>query len=118
MWCKSTAMQGAQSTSAPGRASWPHSSVRAHLAGRDGGHVKMRPLVDRVPRFADLLEGEADDPAFLALRRSELIGRPPGAAPFVEAIGKRLGRNVMPGKRGRKPLDRGAKKSVKPGAST
>jgi len=35
---------------------WPHSSVRAHLAGRDDGLVRVRPLIDRAPRFADLLE--------------------------------------------------------------
>src|SRR5271165_2944996 len=28
----------------------------------------------RAPRFADLLDADADDPAFTALRRSELIG--------------------------------------------
>jgi putative transposase len=63
-------------------------------------------LLDRVPRFADLLAGDADDPAFLALRRSERIGRPLGAPAFVEAIGRQLGRNVMPAKRGPKPRER------------
>ena len=55
---------------------WPHSSVRAHLSGRDDGLVSVRPLLERVPRFADLIEGEADAEAFVRLRRSELIGRP------------------------------------------
>jgi hypothetical protein len=49
---------------------WPRSSVGAHLAGRNDGLVRVRPLLDRAPRFADLLD--ADDPAFAALRRSEL----------------------------------------------
>ena len=47
-----------------------------------------------------------DDPAFRALRRSELIGCPLGAAAFVEAIGRQLARNVMPAKRGPKPRER------------
>ena len=42
-------------------------------------------------------------PAFAALRRSELIGRPLGPPAFVEAIGRKLGRVVTPGKRGPKP---------------
>ena len=30
-------------------------SVRAHLAGRDGPLVTVKPVLDLVPRFADLL---------------------------------------------------------------
>jgi putative transposase len=52
---------------------WPHSSVAAHLAGGDDGLVSVRPLLDRAPRFADLIETDADDPAFVALRLSELM---------------------------------------------
>jgi REP-associated tyrosine transposase len=66
---------------------WPHSSVHAHLAGCDDGLVSVKPLLDRAPRFADLLDGEADAVAFVRLRRSELIGRPLGAAGFVAEIG-------------------------------
>jgi putative transposase len=82
---------------------WPHSSVRAHLEGRDDGLVTVRPLLERAPRFADLLDGEPDDDAFTPLRRGELIGRPLGAPGFVAAIGRKLGRSVAPGKRGPKP---------------
>jgi putative transposase len=82
---------------------WPHSSVRAHLCGRDDGLVDVKPLLDRAPRFADLLDGDPDDPGFAALRRAELIGRPLGSAQFTATIERRLGRVVTPGKRGRKP---------------
>ena len=81
---------------------WPHSSVRAHLAGRDGGLVTVRrssPGRRASPIFSTR---DADDPAFTALRRSELIGRPLGDDEFQGAIGRRLGRAVTPGKRGRK----------------
>jgi putative transposase len=87
---------------------WPHSSVRAHVAGRDDGLVSVRPLLDRAPRFVDLLERVADPDAFGPLRRSELIGRPLGSAAFVAEIEKRLGRSLAPGKRGRKPRKQGA----------
>jgi putative transposase len=82
---------------------WPHSSARAHLEGRDDGLVDVRPLLARAPRFADLLDSDPNDEAFAALRRSELIGRPLGAPAFLDAISRRLGRNVAPGKRGPKP---------------
>jgi putative transposase len=81
---------------------WPHSSVRAHLAGRDDGRATVLPLLDRAPRFADLLDTGRGCPAFTALRRSELIGRPLGDNEFQGAISRRLGRAVTPGKRGRK----------------
>jgi putative transposase len=86
---------------------WPHSSVDAHLSGRDDGLVRVQPLLDRAPRFADLLDAAGDDPAFAALRRSELIGRPLGDSAFQNATGRRLGRVVTPGKRGRKPTAEG-----------
>ena len=94
----------------------PHSSVRAHLAGEDDGLVSVRPLLDRAPRFADLLEGDADDPAFRALRRSELIGRPLGTPAFGQIIGRQLGRDLLPAKRGRKP-GAATNKAVKTGVS-
>jgi hypothetical protein len=76
---------------------------RAHLAGRDDGLVRVQPLIDRAPRFADLLDTDADDPAFAALRRSELIGRPHGDDAFLDAISRRLNRVVTRRERGRKP---------------
>jgi len=82
---------------------WPHSSVRAHLFGRDDALVDVRPLLARAPRFADLIEAEPDEAAFAALRRSEAIGRPLGSPAFLAALELRLGRVVTPAKRGRKP---------------
>lgn len=57
---------------------WPWSSVRAHLAGKDGRLTKVLPVLDRVERFADLLLTDANDPAFQALRAREKSGRPWG----------------------------------------
>ena len=81
---------------------WPHSSVAAHLAGRDDGLVNVRPLLERVANFADLLAGDPVDSDFAPLRRSELIGRPLGSAAFVADVESRLGRRLAPRKRGRK----------------
>jgi putative transposase len=82
---------------------WPHSSVAAHLVGRDDGITIVRPILDRVANFADLLATAADDPAFATLRRAKLIGRPLGSPDFVAAVEARLGRRLAPGKRRRKP---------------
>ena len=53
--------------------------------------------------FADLLDADPDDPALAALRRTELIGRPLGDRAFQDAISRRLGRAITPGKPGPKP---------------
>jgi len=34
---------------------WPWSSVRAHINGVDDGLVTVRPVLDRIPHFAELL---------------------------------------------------------------
>ena len=86
---------------------WPHASVRAHLRGQDDGLVRTKPVLDRIARFADLLETDADDPAFAALRRSELIGRPLGSEDFLRRAEASLGRRLGPGKRGPKRKTRG-----------
>ena len=81
---------------------WARSSVRAHLKGVDAGLVTVGPLLGRVARFADLLEGAAEPAASASLRAAETIGRPLGAPDFLKSIGRKLGRSVEPGKRGRK----------------
>jgi putative transposase len=83
-------------------ADWPWSSARAHLAGEDDGLVTVRPVLDRVESFARLIETEADDPAFAALRAAETTGRPLGAADFVADLERRLGRPIARRAPGRK----------------
>ena len=97
---------------APRAEDWPHSSVRAHLTGRRRAR-QGQPLLDRAPRFADLIEGEPDAAAFALIRRSELIGRPLGSAAFVAAIERSLGRALAPGKRGRKPRKEGDRRTLR-----
>ena len=94
---------------------WRHSSVGAHLAGRDDGLVTVGPVQERAPHFADLLIPDGFEEDFSRLRRSELIGRPLGDAGFVAAIERRLGRVLAPGKRGPKPKGKPAgKRNRKP----
>ncbi len=55
-----------------------HSSVRAHLSARDDGLAAERPLLDRAPNFADLLDTDPDDPGF--------GGRPLGMRQLVNTV--------------------------------
>jgi len=82
---------------------WPWSSVGAHLRGEDEGLVSVRPVLERVDRFADLIETDADDPAFAAIRSAEATGRPLGCADFVADLERRLGRPIARRAPGRKP---------------
>ena len=82
---------------------WAWASTRAHLKGEDDGLVSVRPVLDRVGRFADLLDGEADAPAFAAFRSAEQTGRPLGNADFVAGLERLLGRPIARRAPGRKP---------------
>ena len=82
---------------------WPWSSARAHLAGRDDELARVRPLLDRYPAFARLLEAPVEDRLLAALRQAEGTGRPLGSKAFVAELEARLGRALGPLKRGPKP---------------
>jgi putative transposase len=82
---------------------WPWSSVRAHLAGADDELVQVGPVLERVERFADLLDAGPDEPAFVALRLSEGSGRPLGNADFIAGLEGLLGRPVARRAPGRRP---------------
>jgi putative transposase len=74
-------------------ADWAWSSVRAHLTAQDDGLVSVRPVLDRVSCFADLLLEDKEE-AFAALRRAESTGRPVGTAEFVSGLERLLGRRI------------------------
>jgi putative transposase len=51
--------------------------------------------------FAAFLAEEVNEAAaFAPLRRAESIGRPIGSPEWIEALERRTGRNLAPGKRG------------------
>ena len=81
---------------------WPWSSVRAHLAGRDDELVTVKPALDRLPSFRELLKTECGD-AIHNLKRSERTGRPAGAEEFVLGLERLLRRPVARRSPGRKP---------------
>jgi putative transposase len=82
---------------------WRWSSVQAHLAGVDTGHVTVRPLLDRVPYFIELLQAAHEQEDFDDLRRAETTGRPLGTPDFVTSLEQVLGRKIARRAPGRKP---------------
>jgi putative transposase len=87
---------------------WPWSSVHAHLSGKDDGPTSVAPVLERYPRFADLIGAEPDAAAVARLRRAETIGRPLGDEGFLAALEARTGRALKPAKPGPKPASREA----------
>ena len=81
---------------------WRWSSAAAHVAGRDDGVVRVRPLLERVKDWRQyLLEPlEAQEESW---RRHERTGRPLGESAFLNRIERALGRTLGPAKRGPKP---------------
>jgi putative transposase len=67
------------------------SSARAHLDGKDDVLVKVRPMLDRVDNWKELL-ASGDQVLFDELRLHERTGRPLGEDAFVERMSKLAGR--------------------------
>jgi putative transposase len=82
---------------------WRWSSTRAHLSGRSDGITALRPIRERFPRFADLLDDEPEVDLFDRLRAAESVGRPLGDDRFLARIERRTARTLRPAKRGPKP---------------
>jgi len=83
---------------------WPHSSVRAHLAGADTRHVKVAPALSRVGEFAAFLEQAGGGEALWSqVLGAEVIGRPVGAEDWLAQMELRTGLKLTPAKRGPKP---------------
>lgn len=83
---------------------WPWSSVRAHLAKKDDGLVKVAPVLSRIGDFASLLASrDADMQTFAGIREAEGHGRPLANADFVAQLERILGRPIARRAPGRKP---------------
>ena len=85
-------------------ASWPWSSVQAHLAGKDDGLVKVGPLLEIAGDWKLFLAG-AEEERLNEIRRHERTGRPLGTDIFVERLESDLGRPLKhqkPGPKGKR----------------
>ena len=88
---------------------WPWSSAAAHMAGKADELADSSWLRERIAGWVCtwrefLLQPDPNqDQLARKLRRHEATGRPLGDATFIKALASRLGRNLTPAKRGRKP---------------
>ncbi len=82
---------------------WPWSSVRAHLKGEDDGLVTVRHVLERAPRFAELIALEGEEAGFSGLHAAESTGRPIGTPDFIAGLERVLGRPIARRAPGRKP---------------
>jgi hypothetical protein len=80
---------------------WP--GVHALLSARDDGITAVAPILERQPRFAELVEKGLDPEAFARLRRAKSIEHPPGDDRFITRLDALTRRSLRPGKRGPKP---------------
>jgi hypothetical protein len=86
-----------------GAEDWPCSSERVHVKEQDDGPVRVRPMLERIERFSDLIAmEEADDPGFGLLRAAETTDRPAGRAELVADLERRLERPIARRAAGRK----------------
>ena len=69
------------------------SSARAHLEGIDDDLVKVRPMLDRVDNWSELLAA-GEQTEFDAMRKHECTGRPLGMKGFVEKVSSLVGRDL------------------------
>jgi putative transposase len=83
--------------------SWPWSSAKAHLAGRDDELARVAPLLSLVSEWRSLLNRPWPSEDWETLRQHERTGRPLGSPEFVADLERVLGRPLGPQRRGRKP---------------
>ena len=86
---------------------WPWSSAAAHVSGKADLLAQSQWLADRTTGWVCswgqyLRQNDGRDVA-AAMRRHEATGRPLGDVEFLKKVGRLLGRNILPKKRGPAP---------------
>jgi len=82
---------------------YPWSSERAHLLGRDDRLVRVAPLLARAGDWSSFLGQGGNAEESESLRKHESTGRPLGGGAFVEDLERLLGRVLRPRAPGPKP---------------
>ena len=80
------------------------SSAKAHLVGKDDVLVKVKPMLDRVSDWSELL-ASGDQALFDEVRMHERTGRPLGNHDFIEKMSSLVGRELGRKKPGPKRND-------------
>ena len=82
---------------------WPHSSAKAHAAGRTDGLVRVSPGAERIEDWDALLADDGPSEEVETLRRHGRLGWPLGSASFVRELEQLTGRRLQPRRAGRRP---------------
>jgi putative transposase len=82
---------------------WEWSSAKAYLKSKDDGLTQTAPMLSRFPDMKSLLAEAENENNLKRLRAAETIGRPIGNAAFMKLIERKSGRDLAPGRPGRKP---------------
>ena len=77
------------------------SSAKAHIVGEDDGLVTVKPLLELVADWKELLSG-VEEVSYDIMKMHERTGRPCGSANFIRRISADLGRDLTLKKRGPK----------------
>jgi len=80
---------------------WRWSSASAHLQGRDDKLVKVRPMLDRVSDWRELL-ASGDERLYEEIRKHGRTGRPLGSGDFIKKVSQMLNRELETKRPGRK----------------
>lgn len=86
----------------PAKYKW--SSAAAYLKNVDDGLTDTRPMLSRLPDIKSFLTRKALNLDELIVRENETIGRPRGTEKFIRSLERKTGRDLMPEKRGPKPV--------------
>jgi len=89
---------------------WRWSSARAHLKGKSDGLIDVKPVLDAVDDWRDLLAEPLKALEMKSVGACERTGRPLGSAAFVERLEKKLDRKLARLKPGPKPNRRAKRK--------
>jgi putative transposase len=81
---------------------WPWSSARAHLEGKDGRLVNVRPMLERVRDWSSYLSSGDPVESDEVIERHTRTGRPLGSEAFVERLEVATGRSLAPKPPGRR----------------
>lgn len=68
------------------------------------GLTETAPMLSRLPDMKNFLNRDALNLDELIVRDDETIGRPRGSDKFIRSLERKTGRDLMPLKRGPKPL--------------
>jgi putative transposase len=92
---------------------WPWSSTKAHFCAQDDELVTVEPLINRVGDFRKFLDIDPEPALITALSEGQSVGRPLMHDSLIREIEIRLGKAILPAKRGRKPSSRAAESQLK-----